>query len=287
MSAAGVSWLLYVHEDHQVMSTFPSITVVTPSYNQAEFLEATIRSVLDQGYPNLQYLVIDGGSTDGSVDIIKKYESQISYWISEPDQGQVDAINKGLRMATGEWVTWQNSDDTFCPGAFYGLADAVVRHPKADLIIGNMTLIDQAGQSLRDIHYVTPTYGAMLAEGMILTNQSAFWRRSVHADIGYLDETLDCSFDFEWFLRLLKNHKAAYVNQMWGCYRLHEATKTSNLADRFAVERARILRDIKFPAWKKPIYRIRRMALTLLQGEFSYVARGVVRLVSGKSGELY
>lgn len=269
------------------MTKFPRITVVTPSYNQAEFLEATIQSVLDQNYPNLEYLVIDGGSTDGSVDIIKKYQSKISYWMSEPDGGQVEAINKGLRLATGDWVTWQNSDDIFYLNAFSGLAKAIPRHPKADLIIGNMMLIDRQGQNLRDVHYVTPSYNAMLAEGMVLTNQAAFWRCSVHQEVGYLDETLNCSFDFEWFLRLLKAKRAAHVNEMWGCYRLHEETKTHMLVNCFAEERERILRGISFPGWKVHLYRLRRLALMLGQGEFAYATRGISRLLAGKNKELY
>ena len=107
----------------------PRISVITPSFNQAEFLERTMRSVLDQGYPNLEYIVIDGGSTDGSSDVIQKYADRLAYWTSEPDRGQVDAINKGLRRATGEWLCWQNSDDIFFPGAFDDLANAAAARP--------------------------------------------------------------------------------------------------------------------------------------------------------------
>lgn len=94
------------------------LSVITPSYNQADFLERTIKSIIGQGYPNLEYIIIDGGSTDGSVDIIKKYQDKIHYWVSEKDQGQSNAINKGIKIASGEWIGWQNSDDIYYDGAF-------------------------------------------------------------------------------------------------------------------------------------------------------------------------
>src|SRR6185369_4233383 len=119
----------------------PKISIVTPSFNQAPFLERTIQSVLDQGYENLEYIIIDGGSKDGSVDIIRKYSSRLAYWVSEPDSGQSDAINKGLRSASGDWLAWQNSDDVYYPGAFASLARAAAAHPDAGLITGDMAMI--------------------------------------------------------------------------------------------------------------------------------------------------
>ena len=145
-----------------MVNDFPRISVITPSFNQAEFLERTMRSVLDQGYANLEYIVIDGGSTDGSVDLIRKHAERLTYWVSEPDRGQVDAINKGLHRASGDWLCWQNSDDVFFPGAFADLAKAASEHPEAGLIVGNMVLIDENDRPLRDLRYVTPDHGAML-----------------------------------------------------------------------------------------------------------------------------
>lgn len=255
----------------------PKITIVTPSYNQACFLERTIRSVLDQGYPNLEYIVVDGGSTDESVEIIKDYERYLSYWVSEPDQGQAHAINKGLKKATGDWVTWQNSDDIFYPGAFQGLARAASINPRADLIIGDMMLIDENDREIRDIRYVRPTYSALLAEGMVLTNQAAFWRRSVHAEIGFLNETLECGFDYEWFLRLLQRYKAQHVSQIWGGLRMHCATKTSRMPETFAEEYHAIRASRRASRWLRRAYQLRRLALMAAKGNIRYIARGALR----------
>lgn len=256
----------------------PKISVITPSFNQAAYLERTIRSVLDQGYPNIEYIIIDGGSTDASVDIIRKYADRLSFWVSEPDRGQAHAINKGLQRATGEWVAWQNSDDVFYPGAFAQLAQMAAKKPDADLIIGNMNLIDKDDGLLRDMKYVRPTYRSMLAEGMVLANQAAFWRRSLHQKIGYIDETLDCAFDYEWYLRILQSsRKACHVNAIWGGLRLHEDTKTSNRQITFEREFQTILQGRLISAFEKKLYQLRRLVLMLIQGNFQYVLRGLVK----------
>ena len=255
----------------------PRISIITPSFNQAAFLERTILSVLEQDYLRLEYIIIDGGSTDGSIDIIKKYQDCLAYWVSESDRGQAHAINKGLKMATGDWVAWQNSDDVFYPGAFEGLAREAAKVSHADLIIGNMNLIDKDGQVLRDIKYVRPTHRSLLAEGMVLTNQAAFWRRHVHEKIGYLNETLDCGFDFEWFLRLLAGRDAAHVNATWGGLRLHEDTKSSNRQAVFGAEYREILKGREVSSFTKRYFQIRRMLLMINQGHIGYVSRGVVR----------
>jgi glycosyltransferase involved in cell wall biosynthesis len=255
----------------------PKISVITPSFNQAQYLERTIRSVLDQGYPNMEYIIIDGGSTDGSVDIIRKYADRLAYWVSEPDRGQAHAINKGLARATGEWVGWQNSDDVYYPGVFQQLTSRASMDPDAQLIIGNMNLIDKDDAFLRDIKYVKPTYAALLAEGMVLTNQAAFWRHKIHAELGFLDEELDCGFDYEWFLRVLKNGRlAAHVNATWGGLRLHDETKTSNRQQIFTDEYAKILMGREASRRSKKYHKIRRFLLMLKNGEFRYISRGIV-----------
>jgi glycosyltransferase involved in cell wall biosynthesis len=276
-----------ISRDAQAVADFPRITVVTPSFNQAAYLERTICSVLDQGYPNLEYLIVDGGSTDGSVSIIRRYADRLAWWVSEPDRGQSDAINKGLRRATGEWVAWQNSDDIYYPGAFHDLAVAAAKHPQAGLIIGDMMLIDEHDRPLRDIRYVKPGYKTLLAEGMLLANQATFWRRNVQEQIGFLDEGFHCSFDYEWFLRLAQHAEGAHVDRIWGALRLHGETKTSLLAQRFQEENQRILAGREMPTWQKKLYKLRRLALMLGHGHVSYVLRGLLRHARGQGGELY
>jgi glycosyltransferase involved in cell wall biosynthesis len=258
------------------VADFPRITVVTPSFNQAAYLERTICSVLDQGYPNFEYIIVDGGSTDGSLDIIRRYANRLAWWVSEPDRGQTDAINKGLRRATGEWVAWQNSDDTYYPGVFHELAAAAAKHPQAGLIIGDMMLIDEYDRPLRDIRYVKPSYEALLAEGMLLANQATFWRRSLQERVGLLDEGYHCSFDYEWFLRLAQQAEG-----------IHGETKTSLLAQRFQEENQRILTGREMPSWQKKLYKLRRLVLMLGHGQVAYVLRGLLRHARGQGGEMY
>ena len=255
--------------------SFPKITFITPSYNQAQFLEQTILSVINQGYQNLEYIVIDGGSTDGSVEIIKKYADHINYWVSEKDNGQTHALNKGLKMATGDWVGWQNSDDIYYPGSFLSAAEAINNVINEDLIIGDMDLIDEHDSILRDLKYVTPTYKSLLAEGMVVANQAAFWRRKIHDDIGYLDESLHCVFDYEWFLRVIKNRQACHVEKTWGALRYHSETKTHKIQEQFDVEMNNVLRGRRLTSISILFQKLRRMALMIIGGHLRYVFRGV------------
>lgn len=269
-------------------SFLPKITVITPSYNQAQFLERTIKSIVEENYPNLEYIIIDAGSTDGSVDIIRKYEKYITYWVSEPDNGQSHAINKGLKMATGDWVAWQNSDDIYYPGVFSAVASTAKSHPNVGLIIGDMNLIDEDDQLIRDMHYVTPSYKAMVAEGMVLSNQAAFWRRDVHTTIGWMDESLHLGFDFDWFLRLTKHVKSASVNQCLGAFRIHGLAKTQLMP----TQNLEIHREIRhrhaavMPKWEVNLYRIKRLLQLLARGDLVYVLRGIIHRIKG-GGNVY
>ena len=258
------------------MENLPKISIITPSFNQAQFLEKTILSVLNQNYPNLEYIIVDGGSTDGSVQIIKKYEDKLKWWVSERDDGQVAAINKGLQRATGTWVGWQNSDDIYLKNTLNDLSTEIKKNHEVGLIIADMLLIDDQDRPIRDVRYVKPTYKSFLVEGMVLCNQSAFWLNDLHKKIGFLNENYQYSFDFDWFLRLLKNTDAGHVPRIWGGFRKYKNTKTYLNKDNFTQENIAIVNENKVSSWEKNFFRVRRFFLLLLNFQFRYVLRGLV-----------
>ena len=254
---------------------YPKLSVIMPSFNQVDYIEASIKSVIDQNYPNLEFIIIDGGSTDGSVDIIKKYQSQISHWVSEPDQGQANAINKGLKMATGDWLCWQNSDDIYDQDCFASFAKLLESRKEADLVCGNLRLIDQNGGFIRDVKYTPPVLEEMLAEGMLIANQSSFWRRFASSP-DLMNETMHYSFDYEFFLRLVQKYKCVHSPSLVGCLRVHGEAKSSTSRNAFAMENERI--RLRFPRNRYPafFFQIRRFFKLLAYGEVSYALRGVM-----------
>lgn len=258
---------------------YKTISIITPSYNQAKYLERTILSVLDQKYPKLEYIIIDGGSTDGSVDIIKKYASYLKYWVSEKDSGQSQAINKGIRVATGEYIGWQNSDDIYYPEALNRLNSMILANPHAELYIGDMNIIDPYDQILNDLLYVKPTFYSVLHEGMVLANQSALWKRSIHNSIGFLNESLHYNFDYDWFLRILNKYSAIHCHHVLGAIRMHHESKTSNYSSGFDLERNLILNNYPRSLPLKYIFKIRRMMLLIFSGKIKYVIRGIKRSI--------
>ncbi|ODS84690.1 MAG: glycosyl transferase [Cytophagaceae bacterium SCN 52-12] len=212
----------------------PRLTIITPSYNQAEFLERTILSVLNQGYPNLEYLIIDGGSTDRSVEVIRKYEKYITYWVSEKDKGQVDALNKGLRRATGEWVAFQNSDDVYFPGTFLHFAKAAGGAEKpADIVYGDLYLIDQHDRATELLKTIPFSLTSQVWEGMQMHNQSLFFRLDLVKRYGLFDESYRFAFDYEFITRYTSapGVKARRAEGLLGALRVHESAKSSTIAD--------------------------------------------------------
>jgi glycosyltransferase involved in cell wall biosynthesis len=212
-------------------ASYPKISIITPSYNQAAFLERTILSVLNQNYPNLEYIIIDGGSSDGSVNIIKKYKKYLSFWSSEPDKGQSHAINKGFKKATGEWIGFQNSDDIFLPGAIKALAEAIIANKDAEIVYGHLLRIDE-NDNIKDIQiHVSSPLWMQLAQ-MHIQNQGAIWRRSLLDKYGYLDENMHFCFDNEYFARLLRGGvKYKIVDRYIGAFRSQPEAKSSTIKE--------------------------------------------------------
>ena len=220
------------------------VSIITPSYNQAEYLEATIQSVLAQEYADLEYIIVDGGSTDGSVDIIQKYADQLSWWVSEPDQGQADGINKGLRRARGEVVAWLNSDDLYLPGAIQDAVDALRIDPDLGMVFGDAITVDPDGRPLNRLAF--GDWG--LPELMcfrIICQPAVFMRRSALDQVGYLDENFHYMLDHHLWLRIANKGSIKHFPGLWAAARHHPAAKNVSLAPKFSMETYRVLKWMK------------------------------------------
>lgn len=215
--------------------SWPKISVVTPSYNQGEFIEETIRSVLLQGYPNLEYIVVDGGSTDETVDILEKYDPWIDDWVSEPDNGQAHAINKGLRNATGDIHAWLNSDDLYVPGALRDAANAFVA-TDCDALSGGRALIDRESNVTG---WSVPVSSSPEEGGTPWAQDSTLWRSYVYEEIGYLDESYDFAMDYEFFLRMDGEFEILDTKILIGEFRCYAESKSAMYHDTTGQEESR------------------------------------------------
>ncbi|MGE0887032.1 MAG: glycosyltransferase family 2 protein [Blastocatellales bacterium] len=209
----------------------PKISIITPSYNQAQFLERTMLSVLGQNYPNLEYIVIDGGSTDGSVEIIKKYEHLLAYWVSERDRGQSHALNKGFERASGDIIGWLNSDDLYCAGAFKRVAEACQSQPDTDAWYGGIYIADSEDRILNALWPLDPDPAYTVFVGLDIHQQALFWRRELMERVGLTDESLHFAMDWDFIIRLLLAGRFQRIRHQLGVFRLHEAAKTTNQSD--------------------------------------------------------
>jgi glycosyltransferase involved in cell wall biosynthesis len=227
------------------MADLPLVSIVTPSYNQGQFLEATILSVLLQGYPNLEYMVIDGGSEDGSQETIQRYANQLAFWVSEKDRGQSHAINKGLARANGTILGWLNSDDVLMPGTIFRAVEVFTQHENVDVVYGHLDRIDQYGKQV-------PT--PILPKDMVEFNKSTalmecvvnqpgcFWRRRVMDKAGLLNESLHYGMDYEYWTRmLLAGAVFMRLNETVAMFRLSVGSKTVGQTARMASESIAII----------------------------------------------
>jgi glycosyltransferase involved in cell wall biosynthesis len=228
------------------MSTnqLPIISIVTPSFNQGQYLEETILSVLNQDYPALEFFIIDGGSTDGSVEIIKKYAHRLTYWESKPDRGQSHGINKGFRMASGEIVAWLNSDDLLAPGALKVVAQAWQKNPRLGLISGQTEIIDQAGKPTGNVFGSEPNViNSLLSSENPVSQPSTFFSTSALKEVGFLDETLHMSMDWDLWLRIGARYPTLFIPKMLSKSRNWEMTKTRTQLVRSGPEHIRIVKN--------------------------------------------
>jgi glycosyltransferase involved in cell wall biosynthesis len=200
--------------------------VVTPSYNQGRFIEETLRSVLLQGYPDLEYIVLDGGSTDDSVDIIRKYEPWLTHWVSEPDRGQTHAINKGWAGATGEILAYINTDDCYLPGAMAAAALEFCLHAHVAMVYGTATIVDESGRELSRWEARPFDLETMLTSGSIVPQPATFFSKSIVTSLGYLNETRQMIMDYELCTRIGAQFPTACLPRALARFRTHPQSKT-------------------------------------------------------------
>ncbi len=232
--------------------TAPRISIATPSYNQGRFLEQTLRSVLDQGYPNLEYIVMDGGSTDGSVDIIRRYEHRLAYWRSERDRGQSDALKEAFALSTGEILGWVNSDDLLLPGSLEHVGAQFAEHPDIDFLAGGFALIDEQGRVTWSLWPITPTKERLLHVGFYVGQPACFWRRLLYDRVGGIDPSFNFAMDGDLFLRILSCSKSVSTTRLLACFRSHPDSKSSNLQS-VHLEEKRRLADVWVPHGTSPL----------------------------------
>lgn len=203
----------------------PFVSIVTPSFNQVEFLERTIQSVLSQDYPRIEYIVIDGGSTDGSVDVIKKYQDKIKVWVSEPDKGQTEAINKGFAKATGDILAWINSDDTYHPKAVGEAVKYLIENPNVAMVYADCNFIDEHDKVIGKFNAKQTNY-KLLSEGFAhIPQQTMFFRKKYWSE---LDPSFYFAMDYDLWTRIAKQAEIKYLpGKVWANFRIHTSSKTN------------------------------------------------------------
>ena len=223
---------------------YNKISIVTPCYNQGHFIEETILSILNQNYPNLEYIIIDGGSTDNTVEIIKKYEKHLKYWVSEKDSGQANAINKGLKYCSGEIFNWLNSDDYLEPDSLYKIATAF-DDEKVQMVAGKVRNFSSNGEELIQNQYLSAD-GLMCWKPNVKFVQPGVWmRRELLEKAGGIDENFHFAFDWDLYIRYLYHFPVVKeIPTLLVHFRLHENSKTESLSDRFTIEERKIIEKI-------------------------------------------
>lgn len=229
------------------------VSIVIPSFNQVSYLETTLLSVLGQDYPRVETIVMDGGSTDGSADVIRSYEKRLAYWVSEKDAGQADAINKGMARARGEIVAWLNSDDYYLPGAVRAALRAFERNPDALLVYGDMLAVDERGQTINALRYRQLTLEDLLSF-QIIGQPAVFMRRAAFERAGGLDLSYHFLLDHHLWIRIAAQGRILHVPQTWAAARYHAEAKNRARASEFGSEAFRILKEVEQDAKLAPAF---------------------------------
>jgi len=244
----------------------PAISLITPSFNQGAFIRQTVESVLGQGYPALDYRVVDGQSTDQTLAVLRPYSDRL-HLISEPDRGQTHALNKGLRAASGDIVGWINADDYLLPGALETVGRFFADHPQVQWLTGDCLIVDRHSRRIQEpIRRYKRTLRALPPPAYLgLTNAicqpATFWRRAVHDRLGYLDETLRYTMDYDWWLRLAQLQPPARVPHTLAAFRVHESSKGgSQFVAQFREDYQTLLRSHP-PAWVRFLHRAHNAAI--------------------------
>lgn len=255
--------------------SLPRVTVITPSFNQGRFIERTIRSVLNQEWGNLEYFVVDGDSTDGTVETIGKYAPYLSWWVSEPDRGQTEAIGKGLARATGKYVTWVCSDDVLLPGALAAMVGALESRPDAAVAYGKVVFLDEEDRVVKVLSFPDVTRHMLLHHKYSTFAQpSSLMRRDMVGEAGGLDESLHYCMDYDLWIRLLERGAAVNLGEtVLSGYRLHARSKSVGSYRRMALEKIRVNRRYTGDVLNRVIYR-----------HYGYIVEDAVRTLKRSLG---
>ena len=221
-------------------SFLPLVSIVTPSFNQARYLDATIQSVLSQDYPHIEYMIVDGGSNDGTVDVIKKYQSKLAWWVSEKDKGQTDAINKGFARASGEILAWLNSDDTYEPGAVSAAVRYLQEHPQVGMVYADCNFINETGRVIGKFGSAQTSYRLLRQGYSHIPQQTMFFRADLWKQVGPLDPSFYFAMDYDLWTRIAARSEIRYVPQTLANFRLHTSGKTILADDRCWPEMIRV-----------------------------------------------
>lgn len=233
----------------------PKLSIITPSYNQSEFILDTINSVKDQDYENVEHIVVDGGSDDGTIDILENHTDDYDLrWISEEDRGQSHALNKGIKMADGEWIGWQNSDDYYVDGSFDAFAELVEKRPDADVFYGDIIIVDRDGVEIDRAYHIPPSKFVQRYSN-IMANQAAFFRKTALQKVGGIREEYHYCMDIDLFWRLTRaSLKLVHTPTFLGYFRTYEEAKTGgDKEDRHLKERQEIQQRYDVPVYEKMI----------------------------------